>query len=266
MPETKSDLVELDISGAVAVLRLNDPNRKNALSQDMLGAIEGALDQVRMSERTQALVLTGSGEAFCAGGDLGAILKRHQDDPDNRSARTYARMQVLQQLLDQVRRLPFPVVMAVDGPAIGAGFGLALAGDFLLATGRSYFCAPFLSLGAVPDCNLAWSLTRSVGQQRAKEILLTGRRVRTAEAVRLGLVLEEHSGDGFLDAACAFAASLPRTSELALSLTRQMVHCAFETGVDGMSELEASAQAACFSTQFHLNSLQVFAARRQGGQ
>jgi 2-(1,2-epoxy-1,2-dihydrophenyl)acetyl-CoA isomerase len=138
------------------------------------------------------------------------------------------------------------VIAAVDGAAYGAGFSIALAADFVLATPRARFCMPFLKLGLVPDCGATHTLPRVVGPQRARELMLSAREVQAPEALRLGICMELHEPEHLLPRALELAASFAEASPLAVSLVKR--HTEDAGALDRALDQEANAQALAFGT------------------
>lgn len=173
--------------GAVALLRLNLPARLNPLTLPLQQALRAALAELRDDRGVRALLLTGTGKAFCVGADLGSMAS-----PENGSLgqQTADAMEALSnRLIEDLRTLPFPVVSAVNGACAGAGVGVALAADVVLAARSAYFYLPFMSrLGIVPDLGTTWFLERSLGRARAVAMSLLGERLGAEQAAQWGLV------------------------------------------------------------------------------
>lgn len=173
--------------GVVALLRLNIPARMNPLTMPLQQALRAALAELREDRSVRSLLLTGTGKAFCVGADLGSM-----SPPDNGSLgqQTADAMEALSnRLIEDLRTLPFPVVSAVNGACAGAGVGVALAADVVLAARSAYFYLPFMPrLGIVPDLGTTWFLERSVGRARAVAMSLLGERLSADQAAQWGLV------------------------------------------------------------------------------
>ncbi|MNR13095.1 4-chlorobenzoyl coenzyme A dehalogenase-2 [compost metagenome] len=169
------------------------------------------------------------------------------------------RLRKAHQWLTRLRELEVPVVAAVDGPAYGAGFGLALQADFVLASTRAVFCASFARLGAVPDFGLLHTLPRIVGLSRAKELMLTARRLGAEEAQAWGLVHAVHADDALQAEARAFAQRLCAGPREAAGMTKNLVNRSFETDCAAMFTAEASAQAVAMQTPYHAQAVADFA-------
>jgi 2-(1,2-epoxy-1,2-dihydrophenyl)acetyl-CoA isomerase len=249
---TESPAARLERRGSTALVTLDHPASRNALVQPVKEGLAAAIAQVKADDTIRALVITGANEAFCAGGDLRGIQTAQQLD----SAGLRARMHATHALLRELITLDKPVIAAVDGPAFGAGFSLALAADFVLVGPRARFCMVFMRMGLVPDCGASYSLPRVVGAQRAHELFLSAREVDAAEALSLGIAMEQHASDALLPRALALAESFAGASPLAVSLVKRF---ALDAGaMEAAFEAEANAQALCFQTPPHRAAVQAF--------
>ncbi len=215
---------------------------------DMLAAVR--------ERQARALVLAGGEGAFCAGGDVKAMQQRLADG--SQSAGVRQRLQDLHIWLQQLRDLDIPVIAAVDGAAWGGGFALALCADFILATPRASFCMVFLRIGALPDMGALHLLPRAVGLPKAKELLMTGRRIDAQEAERLGFVLALHEPEALQAEALALARRFLPASRVALGLTKRLANRAYELDPATMAELEACAQVSCLAEADHADALERF--------
>ncbi len=172
----------------VATLTLNLPAKMNPIALDLQAQLRAALARVRDDTTVRAVVLTGAGKAFCVGADLGAM--SGGDAAKSLGAHTAEWMQSLSNpLINDLRTLPVPVVAAVNGPAAGAGVGLALAADVVVAARSSYFYLSFApKLGIVPDLGCTWVLPRLVGRARAMGMSLLDERLSAEQAAQWGLI------------------------------------------------------------------------------
>lgn len=168
--------------GTVAWLTLNRPDAANSIDAALAEALFNAATQVAADQSTRAVVITGAGRMFCAGGDINAFLAG--GDPaaaiDAITAPLHAAVQCL-------ASLDKPLLTLINGPAAGAGFGLAMAGDILIAARSAHFTSAYTAIGLTPDCGTSWFLPRLVGLRRAMEIVLMNRRVGSEEAERIGI-------------------------------------------------------------------------------
>lgn len=203
--------------GSPATITLNDPAKLNSISVPMQERLLEVLVQLRGDNSVRAAILTGAGRGFCAGADLTAIAP-----PQGRSLREFAAEgmdRLLNPIIRAFRELPFPVVSAVNGAAAGAGVGLALAADLVLAARSAYFYLPFLPrLGIIPDAGCTWFLPRLLGPGRTMGLALLGEKLSAEKAERWGLIWE-----------CVDDASLPqRARAVASQLASLPSHAALE--------------------------------------
>lgn len=174
--------------GDVAILSLQLPTRLNPLTLDIQRALREQLARLCDEGTVRALVLTGVGKAFCVGADLSSMgAAEGGASLGQRTADTMAALS--NRLIEDIRALPFPVVSAVNGPAAGAGVGLALSADVVIAARSAYFYLPFMPrLGIVPDLGTTWFLERSIGRARCVALTLLGDRLSAEQAVQWGLI------------------------------------------------------------------------------
>ncbi len=183
-------LVELDFSGHIAVVELNDPARRNALSLDMVAELIAAFDAIEVAGGVRAVVVAAAPPAFCAGADR-ALLDGVSDNPDEAASRLGA---IYEGFL-RVARCPVPTIAAVDGPAVGAGMNLALACDVRVAGPDALFDPRFVQLGLHPGGGHTWMLQRIASPQTAAAAVLFGEPIDSARALRTGLVWEVVGAD-----------------------------------------------------------------------
>lgn len=257
-----TDAIRLTRKDGVVLLEMNAPESRNAFSEQVREELADAAALLTGDDTLRALVLTGSGGVFSAGGDLKAMLRRHRNGEDYSADTAKARMEKLHVWFKQFCDLPIPVIAAVDGPAFGAGFGLALCSDMVLASTRAQFGASFAKVGAVPDCNLMWSLPRIVGLQKARELFYTARVVDAAEAHSLGICMEVLAPEDLLPRAMEIAAMMENTSPLAYALTKKLTGQSFQCDADTMLALEADAQAECLTSAYHIDAIGRFANKK----
>jgi 2-(1,2-epoxy-1,2-dihydrophenyl)acetyl-CoA isomerase len=160
--------------------------------------------------------------------------------------------------LHELVNLEVPLIVAVDGAAAGAGCNLALAGDFILATPRSFFLQAFGRIGLVPDWAGFFLLPRIVGLQKAKELVFSARRVYAEEAKALGMVYEIHAPEKLLDAAFALAGRFRDASTTSIALSKNILNQSYNLDLRAILELEAMAQAVARNTEYHRNAVARF--------
>lgn len=249
---TQFERIRFEVQNQVATLTLDNPAKRNAFDPAMREEVAQAIAQVRRDRDIRALILTGAGGHFCAGGDLRNIASAGLDGAGWRS-----RMQNLHDWLQDLLTLDRPVIAAVDGAAAGAGFSLALTADFVLATPRARFCMSFMKVGLVPDCGAFYTLPRIVGVQRARELMLSARDVEGAEALQLGIAMELHEPEQLQARAQALAASFVHASPAAVSVIKRAL-AAPGHDLTTLLELEAGGQAIAAGTQEHQTAVKRF--------
>lgn len=242
-----------DIIDQVGVVTFTSPETRNALSLEMRDEIAALVPMVRENRDLRALVVTGSGGAFCAGGDLKGLKEAPQPIDRNRE-----RVMRLHKWFIEFCNLELPVIAAVDGPAYGAGFNLTLGCDFVLASPRARFCAVFGRIGLVPDLGGLYLLPRAVGLPRAKELIMTARSFGAAEAQQMGLVLEIVPEDLLLDQAMEFAGRFRKASRLAAGQAKLLLNQAFHHDQKAMADMESWAQAVCMESDYHRDAIERF--------
>lgn len=236
-----TDLVLVDVPRPhVARIRLNRPERLNAMSIDLVLALDAALADVAARNDVWVVVLTGEGRGFCSGLDL----EDHGVVPgiDGLSVGRIAQraMRVYSRLVPSLRRLPQPVVAAVNGPAFGGGMCLALGADLRLASESAVFNATGIVNGLTStEMGASWLLPRLVGAAWANDVLLTGRRVDAAEALRAGLVSRVVPDAELVEAALDVAGAMCAHSPYGLAMTKDVLWANLEVAsLDAAIELE----------------------------
>ena len=250
------DAVLLNVTDGVATITFNQPASRNAFTPEVRDAMSQIVPQVLHDSEVRAVVLTGSGGVFCAGGDIRGMQERigHFDVKEVR-----ARMGELYTWVRELIETDKPVIAAVDGAAFGAGFSLALAADVVVATTRSRFCLSFMRIGLVPDCGAFYTLPRVVGVQRAKELMLSARELDVNEAQRLGVVMEIVDDEVALQqTAQTYARSFSNASSLAAGLIKERIGSALQTDLDTVLLNETNDQALCFADPYNAQAVQRF--------
>lgn len=258
MSPTFTELM-LDVHDGVATVTFNRPEARNPLGGAMREEFADAVAQLTelAGKTVHAVILTGNGPAFCAGGDIRVLREMTAKGRDAMRARMKDSHAILERWLD----LPVPTIAAVNGAAAGAGFSLAIACDFAIAAERARFSMSFGKIGLVPDWGAMYLLPRMVGLQRAKELVLSARMIGAQEAHDLGLVLDVVADDALMDHARAFAARFRDASPEAIGLAKQVMGGAFEMSRTAALDAEADAQADANAGDYHRAALDRFLAK-----
>jgi enoyl-CoA hydratase/carnithine racemase len=229
----------------VAVLSLDNPDQRNAMSDEMTRSWVAAVDSLADDRSVRAVVVTGTGSAFCSGGNTSWIA----GEPDASVDALRARMIAFYRAWLSIRRLEVPTIAAVNGPAIGAGLCLALACDLRYAAQGARLGAPFVRLGMHAGMAATYLLPHVVGEAHARDLLLTGRTVEAEEALRMGLVSAVLPQDGFLDGVLETAAQVAATAPIASRLTTVALRDGGHADFDSAVQWEALAQPVTLATE-----------------
>ena len=246
--------VETARVGAVLTITLNRPDVLNAFNTSMHAALAAALKEAR-TENVRAVVITGAGRGFCVGQDLSEF-KDEAGDIGGRLRANYGPN------ITAIRALEKPVVAAVNGPAAGAGLGLACSCDIRLASDQASFVPAFINVGLVPDSGTTHFVTRLVGQPRAFEWLASGRRLTAAEAHAWGVVSEVVEADMLRSRADELAAELAALPTRAIGMTKRLLDRAPIAGLDDQLEWEAQLQTAATQTEDFREGVSAFLEKR----
>jgi enoyl-CoA hydratase len=228
----------------VAILTLNDPKRKNALTVEMGEQFLEAVGQIREDTRLRAVVLRGAGDAFSAGGDFRFLLDRTNDSPVQNSAE----MRKFYDRFLQIRSVPVPTIAAMHGPAIGAGLCLALACDLRICAEEAKLGATFVGLGLHPGMGATHFLPQLVGPQVAGRLMLTGEVILGWEAQRLGLVLEALPTDAVIPRGLTLARQIAAQGPVAVRSCVRSLRNIQDRNLEQDLWREADAQAHCYAT------------------
>ena len=209
---------------SVALVTLNRPERMNAMAFDVMIPLREALHEVSLDNEVRVVVLTGAGAGFCSGADLEDSGHIPNIGGLTRPTIALRSMELLDDVVRQLRAMHQPVVAAVNGPAIGGGFCLALATDIRLAARSAYFRAAGVNNGLTSsELGLSYLLPRAIGSSRAFELMLTGRDVASEEAERIGLVSRTVADEDLLEASYELAERIIGLSRVGIELTKRLL-------------------------------------------
>jgi enoyl-CoA hydratase/carnithine racemase len=255
--------VELSIDRGVAVAALNRPQVRNAIDELTRAELTEILERAANDPDIKALVLTGNGPAFCAGGDISAMQQRLKAPPGQLGASGWLRQRRLHGMIGALHMLEKPTVAAVNGAAAGLGMDLALCCDFIVASEQAFFTMSYVQRGLIPDGGGLYFLPRRVGLPRAKELIFTARRVQADEALRIGLADRVVPAASLVATAAEWAAELSASGGTALALSKAILDQTFELTADQAFALGAQAQAICYTSDEHHQAVQAFLDRNR---
>jgi enoyl-CoA hydratase/carnithine racemase len=229
--------------GSIAILTLNNPERYNALGGSLLNDLNLALDEVLGEPRARAVLLTGAGKGFCSGAQFGG-------DTFGAGEGIAERMRgSINPVIEKIRNLPIPVVVAMNGAAAGAGVGIALAGDIVIAARSARFILSFVRLGAALDGGTSLFLQRSIGVARARALALLGEPLAAETAAQWGLIWKAVDDADLLNEAMAVAQKLADGPPVSLGLIKGQIEAAWNSSLASTLDDEASSQARAFVTE-----------------
>lgn len=252
--------VTYEVDSGVGVITLDRPDVLNAFDDALGGELLEIFEAAATASDVRCIVVTGSGRAFSAGEDLGALAGGYSKGDVPALGQTLTTR--YNPLIRAVRSAPKPVVAAVNGVAAGAGASLALACDYRIASEHAKLVIAFVKVGLVPDSGALWFLARMVGTSRAWELAASGRAVGSEEAASLGLFHRVLPADAFDEGWRTFAGEVAQGPTRALALTKALLYSAAERSLDEQLDLEVEAQSEAGQTADHLEGVQAFLAKR----
>jgi 2-(1,2-epoxy-1,2-dihydrophenyl)acetyl-CoA isomerase len=252
---TDAQPVLTQLTAGVLTITLNRPEVRNAIDDSMRAALLAALDDAQAAPAVRAIVLRGADGTFCAGGDIRGMGTR---TPLGGAMRLFG----ARRLIDTLVEIPKPVIAAVEGYAAGAGFGLALACDLIVASETADFRLSFISRGLAPDSASTWFLTRQIGERRTKELAFTGRAVRAAEALELGIAQHVWATDDFEAQLQEYSSQFAAGPTAALGITKRLVQRAADSDLATVWDLEALGAAVSSTTDDHREALAAWREKR----
>jgi enoyl-CoA hydratase/carnithine racemase len=255
---TPSSSIELRRDGSVATVVLNRPEVRNAMDDDMRAELIATLDRVSRDHAIRALVLTGNGKAFCAGGDIKAMQQRMQAPPGEIAFNGWSRQQRTHHAVAALHSLAKPTIAAVNGASTGLGADLALCCDFIVASEAASFAWNYVLRGLIPDGGGMYFLPRRVGLTRAKELIFTVRKVTAQEALELGIADRISKPENLVADARAWAVELGQGATASLALCKTILNNTFESSAEEVFALGSQAQAICYTTAEHQASVAAF--------
>lgn len=254
------DQVDLDVTDGIATVTLNQPEKMNALSPGIVDGIDEAVGESERHDDARCVLLEGAGDAFCAGGDIAGMAEREDLGGHERAAG----------VIDQAERVALrlyecdlPTIAAVDGYCLGAGLGVALACDVVLASEAATFSLAFRNVGLTLDYATSYFVPRAVGPYKAKELALTGEQFSGDRAAEMGLVNRAFPPESFDGEVANFAETVATGPTVALSYSVRNVDRADGRTLREVIEAEADAQVIAAETADHEEGIAAFADGRE---
>jgi len=255
-PDLKT--MRIEIEGDVGVLTLDRPDAFNAMSPEMIAEFPIAFAWLADRAPLRALIVTGAGKAFCAGGDVTWFRDGAVSEEIDLSASVRHGADVLHQGIIDLRRVPYPVIGAINGPAAGAGFSLALACDTRIASEAAFFAPAYGRIGASPDGGMTYLLPRVVGPSRALELLLEDPNMPAADALAEGIVREVVPPEELMDRAREKASKLARLAPHYTRMAKRLCGVSIENSIADHLQLERHGIADSMATEDLRNGVVAF--------
>ena len=253
MTDEQNPVVEDEPAEGVLRIAINRPEIKNPINAETRGALSEAFNRAQDSAAIRAIVITGKGGVFCAGGDI-----RTMGAYNETTAR--AMMRNNHKLVRLIRSIDKPIIAAVEGYAVGAGAGLALLADTIVAGKGAVLGFPFFRIGLFPDYGILHTLPLRIGMGKARQLLLNGRNVKAPEAEALGIFDVVVEDEEVQAEAVRQASSLAAQPQHALALVKSALQASY-IGADAALDLELAAQTLSFITQDHQTGITAFRAK-----
>lgn len=246
-----------EVDDHIATITLNRPEARNAYSSQMTAELLEALDDAEYDDEVRAVIVTGAGPTFCAGGDLKAMRDKSgmfSGDPVELRDNYLRGLQRIPRRFDQFEK---PVVAAINGHAIGAGLDLSLMCDIRIASREAKFGSTFARVGVIPGDGGAYLLTRVVGFSKAVELVLTARLIEADEALDIGLISESVAPDEVLDRARQTAAEIASLPPKAVKMAKAALYRSVDRDIETALQLTAALQSCVQHTDEHLEAVEA---------
>jgi 2-(1,2-epoxy-1,2-dihydrophenyl)acetyl-CoA isomerase len=246
-----------DVADAVATITFNRPDALNATNDQFYREMQGLIREIASDDEVGAVIITGAGRGFCAGADVKSM------NPDMALLDRRKRHRwILADILRPLVNLEKPVIAAVNGAAVGAGFNIALAADIIVASEKAVFSQIFTRLGLVPDLGGLHLLTRVVGLNKAKELCFTAKKISAAEALALGIANHVVPAEELLAEARKLATEIAAGPPIALSMIKSLLNKSSNSTLEQMLEFESYAQTLAYTTPEHKEGVAAFREKR----
>ncbi|MGV0847728.1 enoyl-CoA hydratase-related protein [Empedobacter falsenii] len=242
--------------GGIATITLNRPSVFNSFNQEMIKSLQHHLDVAAQDVSVRAVVLTGTGKAFCAGQDLGEVLEEKEIDFNKIVQENY------NPLVLKIRNMDKPVVAAVNGVAAGAGANLALACDIVVAKESTNFIQAFSKIGLIPDCGATYFLPRLIGLQKATALMMLADKVSAAQAKEIGMIYEFFADDIFDAEVAKIAHKLANLPTKGLAYTKKLLNQTFNNSIEEQLIQEGLFQAKSGNTSDYQEGVDAFIEKR----
>jgi 2-(1,2-epoxy-1,2-dihydrophenyl)acetyl-CoA isomerase len=248
--------IDVEINGAVQIIRLNRPDVLNSFNRSMALALQSQLDAARHNAQIRAVLITGNGKAFCAGQDLAEAIDDSGPGIEKIVVEHY------NPIITKLRHMEKPVVCAVNGVAAGAGANIALACDIVIASENASFIQAFSKIGLIPDSGGTFLLPRLIGQQRALALMMLGDKVSAQEALQMGMLYKVTPANQLMADALGIAQKVASMPTKALAYTKQLIYMSATNTLEKQLEAEAEFQVNAAASYDYNEGVSAFLEKR----
>lgn len=250
--------IRIEVEGEIGTLTLDRPDAFNAMSPELIGEMTVAFAWLADRAPLRALIVTGSGKAFCAGGDVTWFRKGVEAEEIDLPSDVRRGADVLHQAIVDLRRIPYPVIGAINGPAAGAGFSLALACDIRISASTAFFAPAYGRIGASPDGGMTYFLPRVLGPSKALELLLDDPNLSAEEAKEMGLVSEVVGAEELMQRARVRAEELAKKAPHYVRMAKTLCETSLDHTITEQLQLERHGIADSMATEDLRNGVETF--------
>jgi len=243
------------VENGVGFIRLNQPESRNALSTEIKQGLLTSLDLAEEDSNVKIVILSGEGSTFCAGGDIKGM-------GDRTALESVEKINLTSRIATRMEAFRKPIIAAVTGYAVGAGFSLALASDIIFAEEDTKFGLSFSKVGLIPDCGALYYLPRMVGPWKAKELIFSGEMLSSEEALNLGIVNRLYPKGKVFEESVLFAESLAKGPAQTMQFVKSIISKTANLSLTGTVEFENYAQSLLQQTDDHAEGIQAFKEKR----
>jgi 2-(1,2-epoxy-1,2-dihydrophenyl)acetyl-CoA isomerase len=249
--------ITYQVAQSVAILTLNRPEKFNSFNREMALALQHRLEEAEKDENVRAILITGSGKAFCAGQDLGEVTG------ENPVGFEVILLEHYNPIILKMREINKPVICAVNGVAAGAGANIALAGDIVVASETASFIQAFSKIGLIPDSGGTFMLPRLIGFQKASALMMLGDKVDAKAAEQMGMIYKTMPAEGFYELALALAEQVACMPTYALALTKQALNQSLSNNLRDQLLYEDKLQQKASRSEDYQEGVNAFIEKRK---
>lgn len=250
--------ITINIQNKIATLSLNRPEVFNSFNREMALLLQSELDACEKNPEVRAIVITGSGKAFCAGQDLKEVTSAELNPGFKKILEEH-----YNPIISRIRKIEKPIIAAVNGVAAGAGANIALACDIVVASENASFIQAFSKIGLVPDSGGTFFLPRLIGFQKASALMMLGDKVSATEAERLGMIYQAFPVENFMEEVNTIATTLANMPTKALGMTKRLLNESMTNSLKDQLDLEGKLQIEAAQSEDYAEGVDAFVNKRK---